>query len=120
MHESRVTAVLVKCSSGCVQEPIHKLAWTLDACLNDRTLDARRTKELQTFFALHDTSGEDLEPLAVLRCLLALRSLGVQYTSAGTVLSNTSSELTSTDAWLVVLHRRAAAALCGRQPPSQA
>lgn len=40
-----------------LQEPIHKLAWTLDACLNDRTLDARRTQELQNFFALHDTSG---------------------------------------------------------------
>ncbi len=39
------------------QEPIHKLAWTLDACLNDRTLDARRTRELQNFFALHDTGG---------------------------------------------------------------
>lgn len=43
-------------SSGCsialrlwkfvVQEPCHKLAWTLDACYRDQVLDERRLKEL--------------------------------------------------------------------------
>ena len=33
------------------QEPVHKLAWTLDACLRDRVLDARRLRELAHFFS---------------------------------------------------------------------
>ena len=39
------------------QDPVHKLAWTLDACINDRSLDSRRLRELQNFFAPHDTAG---------------------------------------------------------------
>lgn len=34
-----------------VQEPCHKLAWTLDACCKDQNLDERRLKELSAFFA---------------------------------------------------------------------
>jgi len=30
---------------------VHKLAWTLDACLRDRVLDARRLRELAHFFS---------------------------------------------------------------------
>ena len=40
-----------------MQDPVHKLAWTLDACVNDRSLDSRRLRELQNFFAPHDTAG---------------------------------------------------------------
>ena len=42
---------------SAVQDPVHKLAWTLDACINDRSLDSRRLRELQNFFAPHDTAG---------------------------------------------------------------
>ena len=33
---------------------MHKLAWTLDACLKDRVLDARRLKELSQFLSGFD------------------------------------------------------------------
>lgn len=33
------------------QEPCHKLAWILDACCKDQSLDERRLKELSGFFA---------------------------------------------------------------------
>lgn len=46
------------------QEPCHKLAWALDACLNDRVLDDRRLKELQNFFAHHDTGERPSSPRA--------------------------------------------------------
>ena len=42
---------------GCcaaAQEPVHKLAWTLDACLKDRVLDAGRLRELTHFLATCD------------------------------------------------------------------
>ena len=47
-----------------LQDPCHKLAWTLDACLNARTLDSRRLRELQHFFAPHDTAGAMHPPRA--------------------------------------------------------
>ena len=33
---------------------MHKLAWTLDACLKDRVLDSRRLRELTQFLAAFD------------------------------------------------------------------
>ncbi|KAK9803792.1 hypothetical protein WJX73_009326 [Symbiochloris irregularis] len=33
------------------QEPCHRLAWTLDACINAKTLDDKRLSSLQSFFA---------------------------------------------------------------------
>jgi hypothetical protein len=36
------------------QEPVHKLAWTLDACLKDRVLDDRRLRELSHFMSVFD------------------------------------------------------------------
>ena len=52
-------AVNLRISKQCaaLQDPVHKLAWTLDACVNDRSLDSRRLRELQNFFAPHDTAG---------------------------------------------------------------
>lgn len=37
--------------SVAAQEPCHKLAWTLDACLKDMVLDERRLRELSLFFS---------------------------------------------------------------------
>ena len=45
-----------------LQDSCHKLAWTLDACLNARSLDSRRLRELQHFFAPHDTAGAMAPP----------------------------------------------------------
>ena len=36
------------------QEPVHKLAWTLDACLKDRKLDERRLREIAQFLSSVD------------------------------------------------------------------
>ena len=44
-------AMVVTRSLARAQEPVHKLAWTLDACLRDRVLDARRLRELAHFFS---------------------------------------------------------------------
>ena len=33
-----------------VQDPVHRLAWSLDACLKDRVLDEKRMRELHQFF----------------------------------------------------------------------
>ncbi len=44
------------------QEPVHKLAWTLDACLKDRVLDDRRLRELSHF--MHTFDRESAAPAA--------------------------------------------------------
>ncbi len=33
-----------------MQDPVHRLAWSLDACLKDRVLDEKRMRELHQFF----------------------------------------------------------------------
>lgn len=33
-----------------VQDAVHRLAWSLDACLKDRVLDEKRMRELHQFF----------------------------------------------------------------------
>lgn len=40
-----------------MQEPCHRLAWTLDACINDKTLDDKRLNSLMAFFAPVDRAG---------------------------------------------------------------
>ncbi|PSC68506.1 Negative elongation factor B [Micractinium conductrix] len=40
----------------CTKESCHKLAWTLDACLKDRKLDARRLRELANFFQPYEVA----------------------------------------------------------------
>ena len=42
-----------------MQEPCHKLAWTLDACYRDHVLDERRLKELSSIIqGLQSTKGK--------------------------------------------------------------
>lgn len=48
---ARMGAWVVTRRLARAQEPVHKLAWTLDACLRDRVLDARRLRELAHFFS---------------------------------------------------------------------
>lgn len=49
------------------QEPVHKLAWTLDAALKDRALDARRLDDLRQFLerAQPHHAAHGARPLAV-------------------------------------------------------
>ncbi|KAK9806710.1 hypothetical protein WJX72_000208 [[Myrmecia] bisecta] len=51
LHDAGATELLAK-------EPCHKLAWTLDACLKERTLNEKHARELQNFFALYDVPGK--------------------------------------------------------------
>ena len=37
-------------ASAYAQDPVHRLAWSLDACLKDRVLDEKRMRELHQFF----------------------------------------------------------------------
>ena len=40
-----------------LQEPCHRLAWTLGACINDKTLDNKRLLSLQAFFSPLDRTS---------------------------------------------------------------
>ena len=37
-----------------MQEPCHRLAWTLDACINDRKLDSKRIATLRSILAPYE------------------------------------------------------------------
>ena len=50
-HLSRDTGSISVSNVRCgVQDPVHRLAWSLDACLKDRVLDEKRMRELHQFF----------------------------------------------------------------------
>lgn len=49
LHDSGQTGI-------CAGDPCHKLAWTLDACMRDGVIDARRLKELKNFFSKYSVS----------------------------------------------------------------
>ncbi|BDA45944.1 Negative elongation factor B [Coccomyxa sp. Obi] len=46
------------------KEPVHKLAWTLDACLKDRVIDERRLRELNHFLSTFDRQQAQLAAAA--------------------------------------------------------
>ncbi|GAB4814531.1 hypothetical protein N2152v2_001577 [Parachlorella kessleri] len=54
--DAGVEAVCVGETELCQKEPCHKLAWTLDACLKDRSLDERRVREVANFFQPYEGS----------------------------------------------------------------
>lgn len=53
-------SVVVRRLRGLEQEPVHKLAWTLDACLKDRVIDERRLRELNHFLSTFDRQQAQL------------------------------------------------------------
>lgn len=52
--------VITSLMHGWEQEPVHKLAWTLDACLKDRVIDERRLRELNHFLSTFDRQQAQL------------------------------------------------------------
>ena len=43
----------------CRSEAIHKLVWTLDACLRDKSISSARIAELRAFFDLYESGNEE-------------------------------------------------------------
>lgn len=61
---------------GCAQDPVHRLAWSLDACLKDRVLDDRRMRELHQFFGpLERATAVGRGPCECLSPLLCLSDM---------------------------------------------
>ncbi len=74
------------------QDPVHKLAWTLDACLKDRVLDSRRLRELTQFLAAFDRQAATAqgEPHAPDKPPWALAAAPYLNTACGVASSQSS------------------------------
>ena len=63
-HNAPVPSVDGAPETACLQEPCHQLAWTLDACINDKKLGARRLDTLRIALQPYDrpaSSAGDLQ-----------------------------------------------------------